>query len=262
MKKNSVIKLVFILASLCIISIFINHKINFDFIISISLIVTLYIILYSKHNIKQSYRQLEILITLYNDLNITQVMPKTNALDDYAANPDFLVLINDLIKENKPKTIIEAGSGVSTLIVAYSLKKYSDGKIFSLDHEKKYADLTRRGIKKHNLHNYADIIYSPLISYNNKYLWYDINLLPNIENIDLLIIDGPPSKVAKNSRYPAIPILIDILKKDSIILFDDCKRKDEKEVIALIENKYDCFEFKYIENQKGACIIKKINENC
>ena len=35
----------------------------------------------------------------------------------------------DIIEKNKPSLIVEAGSGVSTLIASYSLKKYGGGKI-------------------------------------------------------------------------------------------------------------------------------------
>ena len=38
----------------------------------------------------------------------------------------------------KPDTILELGSGVSTIISAYCLKKIGNGKIISLDHEKEY----------------------------------------------------------------------------------------------------------------------------
>jgi len=264
MNKNSLVKLIFLLIIICICQIYIRDSFllefatRFEFIFLILLIAILYIKLYSKHNIKDSYKQLELLITLYNDLNISKKMPGTNAMDGYAANPDFLIIINDIIKQYKPSIVVEAGSGVSTLVVAYSLKKYCNGKIFSFDHNKKYAAYTTKNIKEHQLSKNAKVLFSDLIEYQNKYLWYDVKLIEKINKIDLLIIDGPPSKVAKNARYPAIPLLFNKLNKGSIILFDDCKRSDERKIIKNLKNKYDCFEYKYIDNSKGAYLVTKI----
>jgi len=264
MKKNNLIKLIFLLISIFLFDIYLRNSLlsefahNFEFAILILLIGILYIKLYSKHNIKNSYKQLEILITLYNDLNISKIMPETNAMDGYAANPDFLIIINNLIKKYKPSVIVEAGSGVSTLIAGYSLKKYSKGKIFSFDHDKKYANYTKEKIQEHQLQENAEVLFSKLINYEKKYLWYDVNLLEKIKTIDLLIIDGPPSKVAKNARYPAIPLLLDKLNKGSMILFDDCKRIDEIKIINIIKSEYNCFKYEYINNAKGAYLITKI----
>ena len=57
----------------------------------IFLIGQLYIQLYSKINIQNHYRQLEILMPLMNDLNIVKKIPNTRG---YAASPDFLYVIN------------------------------------------------------------------------------------------------------------------------------------------------------------------------
>ena len=90
--------------------------------------------------------------------NIIKSIPKTNALNDYSASPDFLFSIVDIIEKYKPNIILEAGSGVSTIIASYGLKKYNpDGKIISLDHDKKYADTTKIEIKKHQLEQHSKI---------------------------------------------------------------------------------------------------------
>ena len=146
------LKLIIFVLLVCTINILLTQKINYEFIFIVILICFIYKNLYSKDNIKRSYRQLEILIPLLNKLNIVKPIPKTNALNDYSASPDFLFKIIDIIEKNKPNLIIEAGTGTSTIIASYGLKKYNpNGKIISLDHDKKYAQISKREVEKHEL---------------------------------------------------------------------------------------------------------------
>ena len=260
MKNKSIYNTILLGIIICVAHIIITKEFNFEFIFIITLIVFLYIKLYSKEKIKASYRQQEILIPLINSLDIKKILPESNALDGYAANPDFLYLLHELIKKYNPKTIVEAGAGVSTLICSYSLKQFSsNGKVFSLDHNDNFSSIIINAIKEHNLNEYAEIISSPLISYSDKnFQWYDINKIEKIDSIDMLIIDGPPANSSKNARYPAIPLLIEKLNKGSIIVLDDANRKYEKQILTLWKKEYNCFEYEYINNSKGAYIIKKI----
>ena len=75
--------------------------------------------------------------------------------------------------------------------------------------------------------------------------------------IDFLIIDGPPSKGSHYARYPAIPLLFDKLSKDAIIILDDSKRKMEQEIVEKWKKEFDCFNFEYLDNDKGLYILRK-----
>lgn len=252
-------RLIFFPLLIILTNIIIGQTINYEFIFIIILICLLYKNLYSKNNIKKSYRQLEILIPIINKLNITKTLPRTNALNDYAASPDFLCTIVDIIEKNKPNLIVEAGSGVSTLIASYALKKYNPkGKIISFDHDDLFANLTKEEIHKHQLNKYSEIIHSELIDYPDyKFSWYDIRKATFENKIDLVIIDGPPSKLNKLARYPAIPLLLDNMSDKAIIILDDARRKYEQKIIAKWQKKLDCFSYEYEDNDKGICIINK-----
>ena len=253
------LRLFFIASLIILLNILISQSVDYEFVIIIIIFCLLYKNLYSKNHIKKSYRQLEILIPIINKLNITKTLPKTNALNDYAASPDFLCTIVDIIEENKPDLIIEAGSGVSTLIGSYSLKKYNPkGKIISFDHNDLFASLTKKEIHEHQLDKYSDVIHSDLIDYPDyKFSWYDIRKVSFQKKIDLVIIDGPPSKLNKFARYPAIPLLLDNLSDKAIIILDDAGRKYEKKIIEKWQKEFDCFNYRYEDNDKGICIINK-----
>ena len=90
---------------------------SFEFIFTIILISFLYVKLHSKKNIEDAYNQLEILVTLINNLDIKNKIPFTRG---YAGSPDYLYQISKTISQEKPKLILEVGSGVSTLISSYT----------------------------------------------------------------------------------------------------------------------------------------------
>ena len=240
-------------ALLCILT---NSTYRFEFIFVILLINYIYIKLYPfKNAIEKPYRQLEILMPLITDLEIKETLPHTRG---FAGSPDYLCAIKDAIKEKKPNLVLEAGSGVSTIISAYALKKYGGGKIISLDHEEKYAQKTRDELKKHNLDKYAQIIYAPLKKHGNL-IWYDYTLIEEDYSIDLFTIDGPPEKRGQMSRYPAIPLMFNKLSKSAMIILDDARRKNEQSAIKLWIEEYSCFSYEYDDNDKGLAILRKKN---
>jgi len=184
------------------------------------------------------FRQLEALFGLYNTLDIEHPLPRTRHT---AASPDFLHLLANEIFLNRPQSIVEVGSGTSTLVAAYCLKKLGRGKIISLDHLEQYADITRQTIKSHGLDDFAVVVHAPLREYvlnGASYQWYDDAAVEGVENIDLLIVDGPPHDASVRARYPAIPLLKEKLHKDSIILLDDGARQDETEIVAQWQQQY------------------------
>ncbi|MDH3636685.1 MAG: class I SAM-dependent methyltransferase [Gammaproteobacteria bacterium] len=197
------------------------------------------------------FRQSEALIGLYGTLDIKLPLPQTR---HRAASPDFLHLMAREIFRIRPELIIEAGSGTSTLVAAYCLKKLGRGKIISLDHMDKYADISRQAIKSHGLDGFADVLYAPIKEYDidgKTYPWYDDIDLKTIDQIDMLIVDGPPRNVAIDARYPAVPLLIDKLHKNSIVLLDDGARPGERNNVSKWKQKYS-LHYSSEPTEKGA----------
>jgi hypothetical protein len=79
---------------------------------------------------------------------------------------------------------------------------------------------------------------------NNKYSLLEIDFT-DISNVnldsdfDMLVIDGPPSykKGLQLSRYPAISLIQNKLKKDGMFYMDDFRRTGEEEVLKKWEQK-------------------------
>lgn len=217
--------------------------------------------LIQRESLKQysNYRQIEALFSMFSVLKIKSPLPP---MGDWTILPDFANIIISLIHDQKPGLVIEAGSGISTLIAAYCLKDIGEGVIISLEHEKNFADINSNYLIKHDLQDFGQVIHAPLkevIIQNKKWLWYDTAQIEQIKHIDMLIIDGPPYYIQKLSRYPALPILSGFLNHKAVILLDDGYREDEKEIVDLWLNEFNCFKYESIDTEKGVVVLTKIN---
>src|SRR3989442_13592004 len=67
----------------------------------------------------------------------------------YSVTADFANLMIADILEHKPSLIVEAGSGLSTIIAAYCLKQLGRGFLIALEHEKLYLEACLRTIFQH-----------------------------------------------------------------------------------------------------------------
>jgi len=205
----------------------------------------------------RDYQQIESLFSVFSQIRFNAPLPKTRGS---SVAPDFIALLIGMIKENKPKTIIELGSGISTIISAYSLQSLCEGTVISLDHEEKYASMTRENLERHNLQGIATVIHAPLKRMaikGNDYFWYDVDALKSIEQIDMLIVDGPPHIENIMERYPALPLLIDRLSGNAVVILDDARRDGEKKVIEAWLKEYDCLSAEFLPLEDGACVIRK-----
>lgn len=160
----------------------------------------------------------------------------------WSIEPGFAELLIHKILTERPKTVVDLGSGNSTLIMAMILKKLGYiHKIYSVDSEKKFLEETKNRLLAEGLITGKEIqlIHAPIknIKINQViYKWYDFSNAKINEKIDLLIVDGPPGNLGKNIRYPAFHFFKEKMSENYSILLDDYNRPDEKEIVKLWES--------------------------
>jgi len=195
-------------------------------------------------------------------------------------SPDLGVFIIELIESNEFDVIIEFGTGSSTSLVASCL--FNKGKrrfekcstkFIAFEHLPQYYESTNKKLMQGKLEKFVDTVYAPLVPYRaengNEYLYYEhVDVLRNLSNEfgnsncrALILVDGPPSSVGKNSRYPALPIILQYLPSADIdVLLDDYDREDEKQIVSMWMsdlNKNNKKIKKVIKNlEKGAAYIE------
>ena len=167
-------------------------------------------------------------------------------------------LIADSCLLNKPEIIVECSSGVTTLVLARCCQLNGAGYVYSLENGFEYALSTAKQLKQYGLDKYAEVIHAPLqntVVNNQDFDWYQLDKLKT-SCVNMLVIDGPSGFIQKNSRYPAMPILLDRLSDECEIFLDDAGRPDEKEIIECWLSETPELDHTYVENERGCSILK------
>lgn len=211
---------------------------------------------HTSRSLQNTYNQLDALQGIYSFLNnLHHPLP---IMRGWPASPDFILRLINLIVTKKPKKILDIGSGVTGLIAAYCVKKIGMGEVTSLEHDKKFYEITKTNIKAHELSTYINLIYAPIKNHkihSKDWLWYDSKFAIN-NKYDFIIVDGPPGSLQKHSRYPALPLLKENLSNNAVILLDDAARTDEQEIAKKWEQGIPSLkkEF-YSEDEKGTFLF-------
>lgn len=167
-----------------------------------------------------------------------------------------------IVVDKRPRIIVELGSGSSTVILATLLRKIgSEAKIYSVDHDPLFAAYTRERLMESGLDSFATVIDAPLCPIEDPKFdhctdWYDIKALQQLpDEIDLLLVDGPPGRSGDQARYPALPVLRDRLAKNAIVLLDDAKRTKESNVFKRWLEENEDFDGRILKTSHGLGII-------
>ncbi len=189
-------------------------------------------------------------VTLVNQLALDAGIPY---VDQWSACADFLELIANHALQAKPATLLECGSGLTTLVLARACQLNGTGHLYSLENGEQYAQQSRDVIAFYGLSDYVTVLHAPLTNYSinaQNYQWYSLEGLP-VAQVDLFVIDGPPGFIQKHSRYPALPLLHDKLANDCRIFLDDARRDDELEIVSLWQQQFDDCQFEYLDLERG-----------
>lgn len=203
------------------------------------------------------YYQIESLFSIFSLLRLRYPLPP---MREWAISPDFAKHLIALIYAHNPQLIVEVSSGISTVIMGYCLQAVGSGKVISLEHDQQYAKISANYLVNHNLQDTAEVIHAPLNPIQlgeQSWHWYDPTVLKDLpQKIDLLVIDGPPGDLQPLSRYPALPLLIDALSDNCLIILDDGDRVDEQKIVERWQQEF-ALEIEKIHNEKGAFILRR-----
>lgn len=178
------------------------------------------------------YRQVESLAMLYRIFDGRPALPH---LRGWAVSPDLAVDLIDLVRAQGVRTVLELGSGASTVLLALAVQSTGSGHVVSIDHDKDYTEQTRRMLEAHDLSQWATVVHAPLVAQEvdgETFRWYDLTGVSIPADIEFLFVDGPPEATGPRSRYPALPLLVNHLADDAVIILDDGRRADEQAIAA------------------------------
>lgn len=155
----------------------------------------------------------------------------------YSMIPANLAGVIELLDRQQPQTIVELGSGISTLYVASWLKARGTGRLITFDHDEHWAELCREHLVRLGLEQYAEIRVAPLREQqfpDGARAWYDLEgQAADLTAVDVLLVDGPPGggNGVNTARLPALRAFHDKLSPNAVVFLDDGHRAGERKVV-------------------------------
>jgi predicted O-methyltransferase YrrM len=189
----------------------------------------------SKQRLNAAAASLSSLISILPEMNIKGLVPPFPH-QGFSITGEEAAFLFHLIRRQRPKLLMELGSGSSTVLFAAALRANGGGRIISVEHDGEHVERTRTMLKHADLLDRVELVHAPLadIALNGRtFQWYDLDakLATLSEKIDFLFVDGPPGKVQTLSRFPALPMLASHLSPRALVVVDDGAREDEIEMV-------------------------------
>lgn len=144
-----------------------------------------------------------------------------------ASYESIATMVDEVVNWSRPKVILEAGSGVSTIWLGLAARLAPSGtRVVSLESDAEYAARTRATLHRHGLLPTCDVIDAPIVGDEGD-AWYDTSDVA-VQDVGLLLVDGPPGTTRRNARNPAYWKFRPQLTPQALIVIDDIDRADEK----------------------------------
>ncbi|TIX51805.1 class I SAM-dependent methyltransferase [Alteraurantiacibacter aquimixticola] len=176
-------------------------------------------------------------------------------LGSWKADTGFLHRIVDAVEELQPATVVELGAGASSLVCARALQLNGGGRLYSYDQHGAFAHSVEEWLHEEGAS--AHVSHAPLGAQVPGWPggWYRLDHVP--EQIDLLIIDGPPWSVHPYVRGAA-ECLFDRLSPGAIVLLDDGARPGERVVASRWRKRWPQIDFQLVAGStKGTLVGRK-----
>lgn len=226
-----------------------------------ALAVATYVILRKLRRLRRILRHQERFIwqsqSLHQLLAFTAPVPFPGG---WAASSDLLLELVSQILRLRPQRVVELGSGLSTLVIASALRRIGHGRVVSIDADATYAEQTRAQLALHGLSDYAEVRIAPLKEFEfegERRPWFDTDALQDLQQVELLFVDGPPTARKADIRYPSLPFFWPRLQPGAVVLCDDAGRTAEAAMAARWQRAMPDADYEALPLDKGVLRITR-----
>ncbi len=168
---------------------------------------------------------------LMNNLGGGMVLP----YNSWSISPQGMLMIVNHVLVNDIKTIVEFGTGISTVFLNnLSIKNNLDLKIISVDHDAAWQKIIREKYKADRVEYIHCELNTTMKFKNRDFLWYDPEALKKIDrqHVELVIVDAPIGSSSPYQRAGAFEFFHNELKRSNFSCYlDDTGQGPLKEIM-------------------------------
>jgi GT2 family glycosyltransferase len=209
--------------------------------------------------LRNHLKQSQALLSLHDLVSLRSGAP---LLGGWAASPDVMLWLVDEMLAQRPKLVVECGSGASTVWLSLLVREFGLAtRVVALEHDAGFARATREQLARHDLSDLAEVRDAPLRPLESgaeqTTPWYDVNAVDDLTDIGLLFVDGPPGSLGPGARFPAMTLLKERMADSCAIVLDDANRADETTTAHRWRELAPDFSYEELDVEKGAVLLRR-----
>jgi predicted O-methyltransferase YrrM len=154
----------------------------------------------------------------------------------WALSPVTLLTLRRLLQQRRPATVVEMGSGLSTLVIALHASDcasagQSPPAFVSLEHDGQWLEVSQSRLERAGLAQYVRLVHAPLQESGGvtTYARGAVAEALASREVDFCLVDGPPGNIG---RAPCLPLVEPYMADFTTVLLDDFVRASERAVLA------------------------------
>jgi predicted O-methyltransferase YrrM len=123
-----------------------------------------------------------------------------------ALRPDYsdLLFLYRLVRERRPTTLLEFGSGCSTAVLATALRDNHHGHLWSVEGDEQWARATEEALPE-VLQPFVTVVHSLVLEDDRDVLGWSYERIPPIDP-DFVYLDGPPHTPERKVAFDVLDI--------------------------------------------------------
>lgn len=209
--------------------------------------------------LERQLHQQQAMLNLFEICRPQQVIP---AMGGLTPAPDVIALVTAELLQNSPSLVVECGSGISTLWLALAIRQHGlASRIVCLEHDEVNAEKTVRLLKQNGVEHIVEVRCVRLVQQvleEHKTDWYDLSVLTGIADIGLLFVAGPSESIGPMARYPAVPLMRELLAPTASIVLDVAARPADRESAVRWRIQLPDFDFEQMPPETGAARFRRV----